>query len=60
MDIVSKIWAILKKLFAPLGVPSWLRAWWPSLWNSSRALAFSNWKQSVERDQALKAATHWK
>jgi len=27
MDIVKKIWAPLRKLFAPPGVPSWLRAW---------------------------------
>jgi len=27
MDIVQKIWAPLRKLFAPPGVPSWLRAW---------------------------------
>ena len=26
LDIVQKIWAPLGKLFAPLGVPSWLRA----------------------------------
>jgi len=25
--IVQKIWAPLRKLFAPPGVPSWLRAW---------------------------------
>jgi len=25
LDIVQKIWAPLKKLFAPLGIPSWLR-----------------------------------
>jgi len=27
LDIVQKIWALLGKLFAPPGVPSWLRAW---------------------------------
>ena len=27
LDIVWKIWAPLRKLFAPPGVPSWLRAW---------------------------------
>jgi len=27
MDIVQKIWAPLRKLFALPGVPSWLRAW---------------------------------
>ena len=27
LDIVQKIWAPLRKLFAPPGVPSWLRAW---------------------------------
>jgi len=27
MDIVWKIWAPRRKLFAPPGVPSWLRAW---------------------------------
>jgi len=26
LDIVQKIWAPLRKLFAPLGDPSWLRA----------------------------------
>jgi len=26
LDIVQKIWASLRKLFAPPGVPSWLRA----------------------------------
>jgi len=26
LDTVQKIWAPLKKLFAPLGAPSWLRA----------------------------------
>ena len=26
LDIVQKIWAPLRKLFAPPGVPSWLRA----------------------------------
>jgi len=29
LDIVQKIWSPLRKLFAPPGVPSWLRAWWP-------------------------------
>jgi len=28
LDIVQKIWAPLGKLFAPPGVPSWLRACW--------------------------------
>jgi len=27
LDIVSKIWAPLRKIFAPPSVPSWLRAW---------------------------------
>jgi len=27
LDIVFKIWATLRKLFATSGVPSWLRAW---------------------------------
>jgi len=27
LDIVQKIWAPLRKLFARPGVPSWLRAW---------------------------------
>jgi len=27
LDIVQKIWAPLGKLFAPPGVPNWLRAW---------------------------------
>jgi len=27
IDIVLKIWAPLRKLFAPPGVPSWLWAW---------------------------------
>jgi len=27
-DIVQKIWDPLRKLFAPPGAPSWLRAWW--------------------------------
>ena len=27
LDIVEKIWAPPRKLFAPPGVPSWLRAW---------------------------------
>ena len=27
LDIVQKLWAPLRKLFAPPGVPSWLRAW---------------------------------
>jgi len=27
LDIVQKFWAPLGKLFAPPGVPSWLRAW---------------------------------
>jgi len=27
LDIVQKIWAPLGKLFAPPGVPSWLRSW---------------------------------
>jgi len=27
LDIVQKIWAPLRKLFAPPGVPGWLRAW---------------------------------
>jgi len=27
LDIVQNIWAPLRKLFAPPGVPSWLRAW---------------------------------
>ena len=27
LDIVQKIWAPLRKLFAPPGVTSWLRAW---------------------------------
>jgi len=26
LDTVQKIWAPLKKLFAPPGIPSWLRA----------------------------------
>jgi len=29
LDIVQKIWAPLKKLFAPPGVPTWLLAWAP-------------------------------
>jgi len=28
LDIVQRIWALFRKLFAPLGVPSWLRAWY--------------------------------
>jgi len=27
LDIVQKIWASLRKLFATPGAPSWLRAW---------------------------------
>jgi len=27
MDTVQKIWTLLRKLFAPPGVLSWLRAW---------------------------------
>jgi len=27
LDIVSEIWDLLRKLFAPPSVPSWLRAW---------------------------------
>jgi len=27
LDIILKIWAPLRKHFAPLGVPSWLLAW---------------------------------
>jgi len=27
LDVVQKSWASLEKLFAPPGVPSWLRAW---------------------------------
>jgi len=27
LDVVQKNWAPLRKLFAPPGVPSWLRAW---------------------------------
>jgi len=27
LDIFQKVWAPLGKLFAPPGVPSWLRAW---------------------------------
>ena len=27
LDTVQKIWASLRKFFAPPGVPSWLRAW---------------------------------
>jgi len=27
LDIIQKTWAPLGKLFAPAGVPSWLRAW---------------------------------
>ena len=32
LDIVQKIWAPLGKLFAPPGVPSWLRTWSQTLW----------------------------
>jgi len=28
LDTVQNFWAPLSKLFAPPGVPSWLRAWW--------------------------------
>jgi len=28
LDIVKKIWAPLRKVFAPPSDPSWLRAWW--------------------------------
>jgi len=28
LDIVKKIWVLLRKLFAPLGVSSWLWVWW--------------------------------
>jgi len=31
LDIVQKIWAPLRKLFAPPGVSSWLRAWFSVL-----------------------------
>jgi len=27
LEIVLKIWAPLRKFFAPPGVPNWLRAW---------------------------------
>jgi len=27
LDIIQEIWAPLRKLFAPPGVPNWLRAW---------------------------------
>jgi len=27
LDIAKKIWAPIRKLFAPPDVPSWLRAW---------------------------------
>jgi len=29
LGIVQQIWAALRKLFAPPGDPSWLRAWQP-------------------------------
>jgi len=29
LDTVQKIWAPHRKVFAPPGVPSWLRAWCP-------------------------------
>jgi len=31
LDIVQIIWAPLRKLFAPAGVPSWLRVWLQAL-----------------------------
>jgi len=50
LDIVQKIWAPLSKLFAPPGVPSWLRAWgiticfsiiaWQSWFRRNRHFAF--------------------
>ena len=27
LDMAQKIWAALRKFFAPRGVPSWLRTW---------------------------------
>jgi len=50
LHIVQKIWAPLRKLFAPPGVPSWLRAWgiaicfsiiaWQSWFRRSRHFPF--------------------
>jgi len=47
LEIVQSIWAPLRKLFAPPGVPGWLRAWygvtqcslrhgWHCGWNDAR------------------------
>jgi len=47
LDIVQKIWAPLGKLFAPPGVPSWLRAWAPIT-----CIAFINLRQSVIQSPA--------
>jgi len=39
LDIVQNIWAHLRKLFAPPGDPSWLRAWVKvSIWHAFKKL----------------------
>jgi len=38
LDIVSKIWAPLRTLFASPSVPSWLRAWWSQVFSFGRPL----------------------
>jgi len=36
LDIVKKIWAPLRKLFAHPGVPSWLQAWLQDIFLTAR------------------------
>jgi len=63
LDIVQKIWSPLGKLFAPPGVPSWLRAWNHiksiSTWSSSnhqRSNDFLNIRQEQHTLQVYRCA----
>jgi len=57
LDIVWKIWALFRKLFANPGVPSWLRAWHlvPKVCNLSR----KPWKVREALVMSFSTTTNW-
>jgi len=61
LDIVWKIWAPLRKLFATPGVPSWLRAW-AKPFDGLAFLTIKSWcdiDPEPEIDELLKQNADW-
>jgi len=58
LDIVQKFWASLGKLFAPPGVPSWLRASYYLMCKRKRWEDFTLWRFAT-KCPAVKSVKSW-